>query len=244
MRRLILLALTAALVFSLGTLPAGAVLYPEVEGGVWYDDPALISGSELTEHPILAERLDAVFRGHAGLYTDLSFTEEVLVPLGCREMRNDRAMLAARSGQRGWSCFIYANAVYYTLIGEEAEEWMGIREKSEVLLGEISGTPDTLYEAFCSAGVGQLAYCRTGSHSFLILGYDENGITCLDGNSINGEPGLVQVTRADWQYFWNYFCTYGTNFVRKVVQPTPETLARMLAVPKPAELELKKQDVT
>ena len=93
----------------------------------------------------------------------------------------------------------------------------------------ISGDAEELYGEFRKADIRQFgAYCRTGSHSFLILHYDRNGLVLLDGNSVNGEAGLVQVTRCTWEYFWQYYLSCGSNPIDHVVQPTEGTDVRLL----------------
>ncbi len=226
-------ALVCAAAFICGICPcrASATYEDETEndipGAVWIRDPAEVSGSRYTEDAFLAERLDLVFQGHAGLYTDYECTQEYLAPLGTYSVPNWGDMLNVPDNQRGWSCYIYANGVYYALFGECPGDATHEYRNSEVIWG-VDGTPETLYYNFQAAGVISCgAYCRNYSHSFLILHYDANGIVLLDGNSINGYNGLVQVTEATWDYFWRYFLSAGENPIQHVVQPTLEYLSRL-----------------
>ena len=99
---------------------------------------------------------------------------------------------------------------------------------------DISGTPETLYEEFVAAGVTRTgAYCRNYSHSFIVLSYDEDGIVLLDGNSINGGDGFIQITEATWDYFYEYFLAGGDNPIDHIVQPTEECLLSLYLWPSP-----------
>jgi len=198
-----------------------------LEGAEWITDPALACGSDYTDHACLAGRLDAVFAGEAGLYTDYACTEPYIAPIGTNSVPNWGEMLCVPDNQRGWSCYIYANGAYYALFGECPGDGDNDYRYSETL-GGISGTPETLYDAFVEAGVTRTgAYCRNYSHSFLVLSYDEEGIVLLDGNSINGGDGFIQITEATWDYFYEYFLGNGGNPIDHIVQPTEEYLLRL-----------------
>ena len=198
----------------------------DIPGAVWIRNPEETSGSRYTGDGFLARRLDEVFRGHAGLYTDYECTEEYLAPLGTYSVPNWGEMLNVPDNQRGWSCYIYANGVYYSLFGECPGDATHEYRNSEVIWG-VDGTAETLCDNLRQAGVITCgAYCRNLSHSFLILHYDEDGIVLLDGNSINGYNGLVQVTEATWEYFYRYFLAGGENPIQHVVQPTLAYLSR------------------
>ena len=221
-------ALTVVLVLSFcisGALSASAEDWKQyLEGAEWITDPALASGSDYTEHPYLSAALDQVFHGNAALYTDYECTELYHAPIGSNAVPNWGEMLCVPGNQRGWSCYIYANGVYYALFGECPGDGDNEYIRSEVL-GGISGTPETLYEEFVAAGVTRTgAYCRNYSHSFIVLSYDEDGIVLLDGNSINGGDGFIQITEATWEYFYEYFLAGGDNPIDHIVQPTEECL--------------------
>jgi len=195
-----------------------------LEGAEWITDPELASGSEYTTHPYLSAKLDEVFLGNAALYTDYECTELYSAPIGSNNVPNWGEMLCVPGNQRGWSCYIYANGVYYALFGECPGDGDNEYACSEVIRG-VAGTPDTLFDAMTAAGVTQTgAYCRNYSHSFIILSYDENGIALLDGNSINGGDGFIQITEATWDYFYEYFLGGGDNPIDHIVQPTRECL--------------------
>ncbi len=191
-----------------------------LEGATWITDPAEARGSDYTDHPYLAEKLDAIFAGNAQIYEDYECTELHNTALGTNSVPNWGELLCVPGGQRGWSCYIYANGVYYALFGECPGDGDNVYHRSEALPG-VSGEPEELCALLREAGVTTTgAYCRTGSHSFVILNYDEDGIALLDGNSINGGNGLVQVTEATWEYFYTYFLADGTNPIDHIVQPT------------------------
>ena len=98
----------------------------------------------------------------------------------------------------GTSCWIYANGVYYTLFRECTGNGTA-GENSEKL--DLSGSQNKnfTYENFVAWGVrpepGALIRTRCG-HSMVILDYDAEGLTILDGNG-NGK-GLVAIREMKW----------------------------------------------
>ena len=114
-RMLMALVCVAALLCGSGLNRAEASHEDETEndipGAVWIRNPEETSGSRYTGDGFLARRLDEVFRGHAGLYTDYECTEEYLAPLGTYSVPNWGEMLNVPDNQRGWSCYIYANEI-------------------------------------------------------------------------------------------------------------------------------------
>ena len=198
-----------------------------LEGAQWVTDPNEARGGDYTEHPYLSAKLDEIFHGSAALYTDYECTEPYRAPIGSNSVPIWGEMLCVPGNQRGWSCYIYANGAYYALFGECPGDGDNEYLHSETIYG-LSGTADTLYAEMTAAGVTQTgAYCRNYSHSFLILSYDEEGIVLLDGNSINGGDGFIQITEATWDYFYEYFLGNGGNPIDHIVQPTEEYLLRL-----------------
>jgi hypothetical protein len=106
--------------------------------------------------------------------------------------------------ERGTSCFIYANGVYYTLFGESTGSGEA-GENSESLNLRTTGNRRATYENFKAWGVRQStgALVRASGHSFIVLHYDEEGLTYLDGNG-DGQ-GLVAINKEPWEkVFYSY----------------------------------------
>lgn len=164
------------------------------------------SGKMFTDRTALAEKLDEIFAGQLDLYYDAGCTNRVNAALGSYAVPNSvQLYVGSYNGgamNSGWSCWIYANAVYYTLFGE-------VTGNGEPGLNSVSlnlsntETRKATYENFKNwgvrAGVGSLVRSTTAdwAHSYIILGYDENTISILDGNGDGN--GLVRVVELRWE---------------------------------------------
>lgn len=178
-------------------------------------DPNAVRGSDYTTSPALAEKLDAIFDGNAGVYWDSACTDEVDTTLGTSPVRNNGVYMYVNptdgsAKNIGTSCFIYANGVYYTLFGESTGSGMG--ENSESLSLSGTGSRSLTYNNLKTWGVrqGVGALIRASGHSMIVLGYDEETLTILDGNS-NGR-GLVSISEKTWDEYGGY--------VEYIIQPT------------------------
>lgn len=183
-----------------------------------------ISGSDFTDSPALAEKLDAIFDGNASIYRDPACTKPVNTELGTSPVRNNGVYMyvdpvdgVAKS--IGTSCWIYANGVYYTLFGESTGR--GVGENSEKLKLSGTGSRTLSYQNLKAWGVrqGVGALIRANGHSMIVLGYDENSLTILDGNS-NGR-GLVSVSRKGWDRYGGY--------VEYIIQPKDAHYSELFA---------------
>ena len=177
-------------------------------------DPDAVKGSDFTDSPYLADKLDSIIDGDAGIYRDSACTIPVDTTLGTSPVRNNGIYMFVEpvdgmATNIGTSCWIYANGVYYTLFGEATGNGAG--ENSEKL--DLSGTWNRAlsYENFTVWGVrqGVGALVRASGHSMIVLGYDENTLTVLDGNG-NG-AGLVAIREYPWDYLGSY--------VEYIIQP-------------------------
>ena len=184
---------------------------------------------DYTSSPALAAKLKQVFEGNIGLYTSSSFSKQVKAPLGCSKLtgRNHYYIKANSTGSsnNGWQCYIYANAVYNTLYNE----WVGRAGSLKNSKVVIRGGRTFSYKQFVNAGVKVGAYARTtgnrngsysGSvaHSFVILGYNEETVTYIEGNA-DGR-GLVRVTKSTWSDLNKAQTTGRGRYICHVVQPT------------------------
>lgn len=189
-----------ALTLCLSILPLTAVTASAKD--TWITDSTAVNGSDFTTSPALAEKLDEVFEGNAGVYRDLACTNLVDTELGTRSVRNNGIYLFVDpvngvANNIGTSCWIYANGVYCTLFGESTGK--GVGENSEKLSLSGTGSRSLTYDNLKAWGVrpGVGALIRASNHSMILLGYDENTLTVLDGNG-DGQ-GLVAIRQRSWK---------------------------------------------
>lgn len=199
-------------------LPAMAVpAKADQEDYRWITDREEVDGSDYTGSAILAAALNDIFDGNANVYYDAEFTKPVNTELGSSRVPNNGVNkyvgpYGDNDDNVGTSCWIYANGVYYTLFGECTGNGTA-GENSEKL--DLSGSENYnfTYENFLTWGVrpepGALIRTRCG-HSMVILDYDAEGVTILDGNG-NGK-GLIAIREMKWD---------SQNFRAKyIIQPT------------------------
>ena len=183
----------------------------------WITDRSEVDGSDFTGSAILAAALNDIFDGNANIYYDAEFTKPVNTVLGSSRVPNNGVNkyvgpYGDNEDNVGTSCWIYANGVYYTLFGECTGNGTAGENSEKLDLGETRNR-NFSYENFVAWGVrpepGALIRTRCG-HSLVILDYDEEGITILDGNG-NGK-GLVAIRKMKWD---------SQNFRAKyIIQPT------------------------
>ena len=172
------------------------------------------SGSDWTERPGLAEKLDSIFRGYIGV-TDAA-GNEVVAPLGSHAVLPGLTLWACSRMHTGQSCFIYALGIYYTLFGEDPYLY---RDHSEVVLG-LSGRTTLSKEILESAGLRHEpgAYVRTLGHSLIVLNYDDEGIDVVQGNV--GGDGFICISQYTWEEFNAAIMLGGGTSIEVVYQPT------------------------
>lgn len=181
---LLALCLTAMLLLPVSAaLPAGT--------GVITSSSA-VSGSEFSSRSSIAKKLNQMFAGDIGLYQDKKKTKPVDAALGTSNVPNN-GVYQYWGDRAGTSCFAYANAFYATFYdGTYPHGGLNGNHKKVKATG-IS------YENFVKWGVRSDAavYIREGNHSFIVLQYDENYITYIDGNG-NGR-GLIALRKEAWK---------------------------------------------
>ena len=177
-------------------------------------DPNTVKGSDYTDSPYLADKLDSIIDGDASIYHDSACTIPVDTTLGTSPVRNNGIYMFVEpvdgmATNIGTSCWIYANGVYYTLFGEATGNGAG--ENSEMLDLSSTRSREISYENFKTWGVRQGigALVRASGHSMIVLGYDQNTFTVLDGNG-NG-AGLVAIREYPWDYL--------SSYVEYIIQP-------------------------
>lgn len=194
-------------------------------------EPTALSGQDYTASDPLAAALDEIFAGDIGIYSDTQLTQTVTMPVGTF-MDNDMLYYVKSqttgNSVAGWQCYIYGNAVYNKLFREWVGHANGFSHSQVVIPG---GGNSVSYEAFLDAGVRCGAYLRTtgnadGSyssnvgHSMIILAYDSENITYLEGNGDG--YGLIRVAIRDWNDFNLRQLSGRGRYIAHVVQPTDE----------------------
>lgn len=171
----------------------------------WITQREETDGSDFTQSAVLAETINSILDGNANVYYDAGFTKMVNTKLGSSKVPNNGVNMyvgpeEAQETNVGTSCWIYANGVYYTLFGECTGNGTP-GENSEKLNLKTTANRGFSYDNFVAWGVrpepGALIRTQCG-HSLIVLDYNEEKITILDGNG-NGQ-GLVAIRVMDWNY--------------------------------------------
>ena len=153
-----------------------------------------VSGSEFSSKSSIAKKLNKMFAGDIGLYVDKAKTKLVDAALGTRNVPNNGKYQYWAKGHAGTSCFAYANAFYGKFYdGFSPHDSVNGNHQRVKATGRIT------YENFVKWGVRDDAavYIREGNHSVIVLHYDENYITYVDGNG-DGK-GLIAIRKEAWQ---------------------------------------------
>lgn len=198
---------------------------------------ASVTANDVTYRPVsyldsavLTAWVQTVMDGDCGLYKDENGTK-VPVSIAVNEYLNNSQMYFARTRSGvfsgyGYQCYIYAQAVYAQLFDEIVYHGPSagyILKHSTQVMGS---SPVLTYSMLRDAHVMPGAYLRTtantdGSysssygHSLIILGYDENGITILEGNA-NGS-GLVRCYTTTYDLFNSGYLN--ARYICHIVQP-------------------------
>lgn len=187
----------------------------------WIKDRSVLSGSDYTESDKMAQKLDEIFDGSISVYSNSGCTTAVNAKIGTSVMKNNGvAMYAGPYGgpavNNGTSCWIYAQGVYYTLFEDYVLNGKG-KYNSETIDTSTTATTNCTYENFKAWGVrqGVGAMLRASNHSMILLGYDEETITTLEGNADGA--GLVCVRVRSWDQVNTKYSSF--TFI---VQPTDE----------------------
>ena len=210
------------------------LLYPALQQVMAADhilEPEKLSGGDYTDSDRLAAMLDQVFSGDIDIYSDSSYTQEVSMPVGTYMDNNALYYVQSQTTGNpvaGWQCYIYGNAVYNKLF----QEWVGHADAFMHSRVVIPGGGNALsYELMRDAGVLCGAYLRTtgntdgsysGSvgHSMIILAYDIDHITYLEGNGDGN--GVVRVTIRSWDDFNQRQLSGRGRYIAHMVQPTDD----------------------
>lgn len=187
--------LTGLLAVCLTALLATPVFAALPSGTGKITDCKSVSGSEFSSKTSIANKLDKMFAGDIGLYKDKNKTKLVDASLGTRNVPNNGVyQYWGPTPRAGTSCFAYANAFYgHFYDGVYPHHSLNSNHQTIKAKGKIS------YENFVKWGVRDDAavYIREGNHSIIVLTYDKNYLTYVDGNG-DGK-GLIAIRKEAWK---------------------------------------------
>jgi len=194
-----ILALLLALALCCACLPQITL---QADAVTWIDDRDDVDGHDFTKSEKLADKLNSIFDGNASVYKNSSCTKLVDTRIGNSTVPNDGVLqyIGPYGGpylDAGTSCWIYANGVYYTLFGESTSAGIAGPNSEKLNLYKTSSTVAT-YNNFKAWGVRNAvgALIRANGHSMIVMGYDENTLTILDGNG--DKQGLISLRIRKW----------------------------------------------
>ena len=186
--------------------------YVSAASSAWKSGTVITSakGKDYTSNEALAGKLDNIFAGHISIYTDSACKNEKVAALGTYSVVPENKFYIGTSYYTGESCYAYANGVYYTLFNEIA----GHHGSSSVEIG-ISTISES---AFNAGGVNNApgAYIVMGTHKQILLGYNSDSITIVDGN--NDANGYVCIRKFTWSDYESLTRHYAGNSNITVIQ--------------------------
>lgn len=186
-------------------------------------------GVDYTASATLTEQFDAIFAGQIRLYLDRDRTP-IPTSLALTSTLDNNTMYYAGTETSlisGYQCYIYSQAVYATLFNEFP--YHGAVESVYTNSTQVMGyAPAAEYALFAESRVMPGAYLRTtgnpdgsyngsNGHSLLILGYDKEMVSLLEGNS-DGR-GLITRLTLTWDDFNQRFLAGKSRYISHVVQP-------------------------
>lgn len=204
-----------------------------VSARAYISDAKNVSATAFTSLSKLAAALQDIFAGDIDLYADNALNQEILLPLGVSMSVNEQYYVPNGTAVTiGKQCFIYANAVYQKLFGETVGRGANLTH-SQILL---SGGNSLSFKALSEAGVQSGAYMRTtkkedgsydgySGHSLLILFYDAESITYLEGNADN--KGLIRITIESWDEFNAAQLRGKGRYLCHIVQPSAQRMREL-----------------
>lgn len=183
-----------------------------------------------TTSPVLAQKLDSIFAGNANVCYNATGTKPVNTVLGSRSVPNNDVWLYVDGTYIGTSCWIYAIGVYFTLFGEGTRGSAGPNSEEVTAAEGYRVSYDNFVEWGVRPGVGALI--RIGTHSIVLLGYDEEKIAYVDGNG-DGR-GLVAVRIEPW----SNLCSNLRSSIQFLIQPKASHFDALYGTPSPDEFLL------
>lgn len=164
---------------------------------------------DFTKVQEIIPKLNKVINGGAELFVDKEYenpdsTEDDLRVGGYINPSIQYSWGPSSRPHFGWTCFAYAQAVYYYLFGDvlyrcEGQDGYGVKyTASEVVLSDVK---DVSFDILYNAGVGTGAFVEAPNHYYLILTYDKHSITTLGGNEDGYGRGEIKISNYTWEEF-------------------------------------------
>ena len=163
------------------------------------------SGYDYTSNSTVADTLGGILNGSIPIFDD---GKGYAVGSSIGDGRHDFG------GTFGWTCWAYANAVYYKLFGS-------VPQSSGTNVVNIVGTTSASYDSFLSAGVKCGTYMRTegnGGHSIIILSYNPSIITWVDANW--SSDGVIKIHNESYSFFNTWYINYKGRRLNRVINPS------------------------
>lgn len=219
---------------SLVTLGCAHLLQPGIFAEAEETSAASVIGLEeydicYTASETLTAQMESVFAGNINLAMDADRTPVSGSLAVTSSLDICATYYAYNTGSyvTGMQCYIYAQAVYATLFDDLPYHGAGTKQYdySAQVMGQ---SPTVDYRTFTAAKVMPGAYLRTtdqqdgtynGSvgHSLIVLGYNEDGLTILEGNADSN--GLIRIITYTWDDFNARVLTRYGRVISHVVQP-------------------------
>lgn len=170
---------------------------------------ASYKAEDYTKVKEIIPKLNKVINGGAEIFTERVFedpdnTEDDLRVGGYINPDIQYSWGPASRQHFGWTCFAYAQAVYYYLFGDvlyrcEGTDGYGVKyNASEIVLSDVK---DVSFDILYDAGVGTGAFVEAPNHYYLILTYDKHSITILGGNEDGNGRGEIRISNYTWEEF-------------------------------------------
>lgn len=190
------------------------------------------TGIYYTASETLTEQMNAVFAGEINLAADANRTpvDISLAVSSSLDVYTTYYAYCSATQYSGMQCYIYAQAAYAALFDELP--YHGYDSFGYVYSTQVMGhAPAANYTLFTDCKVMPGAYLRTtgnadgsyngsNGHSLIVLGYNEEGITILEGNA-DGR-GLIHIITYTWERFNESLLTKTGRVISHVVQPREE----------------------
>lgn len=190
------------------------------------------TGIYYTASEALTQQMNAVFAGEINLAADANRTpvDISLAVSSSLDVYTTYYAYCSRAQYSGMQCYIYAQAAYAALFDELP--YHGYDSFGYVYSTQVMGhAPTADYTLFTASKVMPGAYLRTtgnadgsyngsNGHSLIVLGYNEESITILEGNADN--RGLIHIITYTWEKFNESLLTRPGRVISHVVQPREE----------------------
>ncbi len=202
------------------------------------------SGSDFTDQPELARKIDALLQGEEPIFsnTEEKYAVGSSLDPGFTYMWQGETYSGTRS-------YAYAQAAYYYLFGDVpvwGDQGLSSRFICSSTIAGVRRMGRLSSAMFRNTGVGPGAYLRTTDRatgdfsdngcSMIILTYDAETVTYLHGDADGN--GLIAITTSSWRDFNNEQLAGVGRCVAHMVQPN-QTAWTKSSIQKPVTLEFR-----